>query len=241
MSKPFKPGPGLTIAVFIGLAILLGLGTWQARKVGPKTALLAKIEAGMTGEAMPLPVHLDDPSVLDYHRVTFRGQLMDAEPIRVFATSLDGKAGYHLYMPVKKQHGMAVLVNFGWIPVQMQENPGLPVGATLEVTGVLRTTAVPGDMTPANDPQAGDWYTADVFAMAEAFGLRTKEFYHFRVFADADVLATSLPKGGQVRVDIPNNHFQYAMTWFGIALALVGVYLVFGFKRGAEGNSPNSA
>ncbi|WP_417451370.1 SURF1 family protein [Kordiimonas sp.] len=234
MNKRFNPGRPLTATVFICLLILIGLGTWQARKVGPKTELLAQIESGLDKDPLPLPVHLDDPTSLDYHRVSFRGELMAAEPVRVFATSLDGKAGYHIYMPVKKQYGMAVLVNFGWIPVQMRVNPGLPVGETLDVTGVLRTSAVPGSMTPENDAQAGNWYTADVYEMAQAFGLRTKEFYHFRIFADADVLAADWPKGGQVRVDIPNNHFQYALTWYGLALALVGVYLLFGFKRGRE-------
>ena len=241
MTKSFKPGAGLTVVVLVCLLVLVGLGTWQARKVGPKTALLAQMEAGMQGDAMPLPVHLDDPSVLDYQRISFRGELMDAKPIRVFATSLDGKAGYHLYMPVKKQHGMAVLVNFGWVPVQMQDDPGFPVGTMLNVTGVLRTSAMPGGMTPENDPEAGNWYTADVFQMAAAFGLRTKEFYHFRVFADAGVLATRWPVGGQVRLDIPNNHFQYALTWYGLGLGLIGVYLVFGLKRGRESQDDGSA
>lgn len=234
MTKRFAPGWPLTVAALVGLAILLGLGTWQARKVGPKTALVEKIEAGLSAEPMPLPVHLDDPSTLDYRRVSFTGELMERQPIRVFATSTEGKAGYHIYAPVKKQHGMAVLVNFGWVPAAMKEAPGLPFGATLDVTGVLRVSAQPGSMTPENRPDAGDWYTADVYQMAEAFGLRTKEFYHFRVFADEGVLATSLPKGGQVRLDIRNDHFQYALTWYGIALTLIGVYVAFGLKRGRE-------
>ncbi len=234
MNNRFAPGWPFTIAALAGLVILLALGTWQARKVGPKTALVEKIEAGLKAEPLPLPVHLDDPGTLDYRRVSFRGELMEAEPIRVFATSTGGKAGYHIYAPVEKQHGMAVLVNFGWVPAAMQEAPGLPFGATLDVTGVLRVSAEPGSMTPENKPGEGQWYTADVYEMADAFGLRTKEFYHFRVFADEGVLATEWPKGGQVRVDIRNDHFQYALTWYGIALTLIGVYIAFGLKRGRE-------
>ena len=148
MNNRFAPGWPFTIAALAGLVILLALGTWQARKVGPKTALVEKIEAGLKAEPLPLPVHLDDPGTLDYRRVSFRGELMEAEPIRVFATSTGGKAGYHIYAPVEKQHGMAVLVNFGWVPAAMQEAPGLPFGATLDVTGVLRVSAEPGSMTP---------------------------------------------------------------------------------------------
>lgn len=235
MTKRFAPGLPLTIAALAGLVFLVGLGTWQARKVGPKTALVAQVEAGLSADPMPLPVHLDDPSTLDYRRVRFTGELLDRTPIRVFATSTDGKAGYHIYAPVKKQHGMAVLVNFGWIPAKMQDTPKLPVSTMLDVTGVLRVSAQPGSMTPENHPDTGDWYTADVYQMAEAFGLRTKEFYHFRVFADEGVLASEWPKGGQVRLDIRNDHFQYALTWYGIALTLIGVYVAFGLKRGREG------
>ncbi|WP_417465313.1 SURF1 family protein [Kordiimonas sp.] len=233
-TRSFNPGWPLTVAVSLAFIVLVSLGTWQARKVGPKTALLAQIEAGLKAEPMLLPVHLDDPSTLAYHRVSFTGTVLDRDPIKVFATSLGGKSGYHIYLPVQKQHGMAVLVNFGWVPAHIEGMPSFPVGETIEVTGVLLTSAVPGSMTPPNDARANQWFTADVFEMAEAFGLRTKEFYHFRVAADAGVLAGELPVGGQVRVDIPNDHFQYALTWYGLALGLIGVYVAFGLKRGRE-------
>ncbi|WP_417461405.1 SURF1 family protein [Kordiimonas sp.] len=233
-ARSFSPGWPLTVAVSLAFIVLLSLGTWQARKVAPKTALLAQIEAGLSAEPMPLPVHLDDPSMLAYHRVSFTGTVLEREPIKVFATSLSGKSGYHVYLPVQKQHGMAVLVNFGWVPAHLATLPELPTGETIEVTGVLLTSAVPGSMTPPNDPAAGQWFTADVFEMAAAFGLRTKEFYHFRVAADADAPPGDMPVGGQVRVDIPNDHFQYALTWYGLALGLVGVYIAFSLKRGRE-------
>ena len=234
MTRRFQPGWPLTIATLIAFGILLTLGTWQARKIGPKTDLLAKIEAGLAAEPLPLPVHLDDPTVLDYRRVSFTGTLADKTPIKVFATSKDGKAGYHIYLPVEKRHGRSVLVNFGWVPAEMAEIPALPKGEMLEVTGVLRQSALPGSMTPANDAARGQWFTADVFEMAAAFGLGTKEFYHFRVIADAGLLAGPYPVGGQVRVDIPNDHFQYMLTWYGLALTLVGVYIAFGLKKTRE-------
>lgn len=234
MSDRFKPGRALTICTLLGLIILIGLGTWQARKVGPKTELMARIEAGLSAKPMALPVHLDDPSQLDYHRVTFTGEVLERAPVKLFATNHAGKSGYHLYLPVEKQHGMAVMVNFGWVPFHQDPLPELPVGEVVTITGVLRTSGTPGMMTPANDPAGGVWYTADVHEMARHWGLRTKEYYHFRVFSDHRGADGTLPQGGQVRVDIPNNHLQYALTWFGLAMTLVGVYIAFGFKRGRE-------
>ncbi|TNE61828.1 MAG: hypothetical protein EP335_14125 [Alphaproteobacteria bacterium] len=231
----FRPGVPLTVTVIVCIAILIGLGTWQARKVGPKTELLARIEAGLKAEPMPLPVHLDDPTTVEFRRVSFSGTVMDAEPVKVFGTNLKGGAGYQLYLPVQKRYGMNVLVNFGWVPANTTALPSLMQGQEIMVTGVLRTSAVPGSMTPANEPDKDAWFTADVHQMAAHFGLKSKEYYHFRVMADQGVLEGALPEGGQVRVDIPNDHFQYALTWYGLALSLIGVYIAFGLKRGAKG------
>jgi len=233
MPKGFKPGLPLTVCALLGLIVLIGLGTWQARKIGPKTELLARIEAGLAAEPIQLPVHLDDPTTLDYRRVTFTGDVLDKTPIKVSATSLSGQAGYHLYLPVRKRHGMVVAVNFGWVPFHQKEIPALPSGE-ITVTGVLRTSATPGSMTPPNDAAGGNWFTADVHEMAAFWGLRTKEYYHFRVFSDQIGAPDALPEGAQVRVDIPNDHLQYALTWYGLAMTLLGVYIAFGFKRGRE-------
>lgn len=234
MLSRFRPGLPLTVCVLAALVVLVGLGTWQARKVGPKTALLARIEAGLTAAPLRLTVHVDDPTALEYRRVAFTGKVLDREPIKLFATNLKGKSGFHLYLPVQKQHGMAIPVNFGWVPYHTDELPMLPVGQTIEVTGVLRTSGTPGSMTPPNIPADGQWFTADVHEMAAFWGLGTKEYYHFRVMADHRGGPTDLPQGGQVRVDIPNDHLQYAITWYGLALTLIGVYIAFGIQRGRK-------
>jgi surfeit locus 1 family protein len=36
-----------------------------------------------------------------------------------------------------------------------------------------------------------------------------------------------LPVPGKVIVNLPNNHLQYALTWFGLAAVLVGVFAAF--------------
>ncbi|UTW58185.1 SURF1 family protein [Kordiimonas sp. SCSIO 12603] len=233
--KRFQPGTGLTIATVISLIILSSLGTWQARKVGPKTAMLAQIEEGLTAEPIKLPVHVDDPAQLNYRKVYFSGTHGSSEPLKLFGTNVDGKPGYYLYSPVKTTFGMAVLVNWGWIPMTEDILPELPVG-DVSITGVLRTSAEASSFTPANDPIGNAWYVANVHEMADAFGLRTKEYYHFRVFSDQVGAKGGLPLGGQVRVDIPNNHLQYTITWFGLAATLLAIYILFGLKRG-RGNS----
>lgn len=232
-SARFKPGWPLTVAVSLALIVLIGLGTWQARKIGPKTRLINSIEAGLSAEPMQLPVHLDDPQPVAYRRIYFEGEAAGVEPVRVFGTNLKGRPGYYLYKPVVREFGRAVLVNFGWIPMEQSETPALPVGP-VAVSGVLVLSATPGSFTPPNNPDENSWFTADVFEMGGYFGLGAKDFYHFRVFADHAGGPRDLPLGGQVRVSIPNDHLEYMLTWYGLALALLGVFLLYGWKKAQE-------
>ena len=83
--------------------------------------------------------------------------------------------------------------------------------------------------TPADDPAKGRWYTRDVEAIARAMGLT--RYAPFFVDADAGADRNALPEGGETVLDFPNNHFSYAMTWFGMALALIGVFVAFAVSQ----------
>jgi len=233
MSKRFAPGWALTVTTVSALLILVALGTWQLQKVGPKTDLLARIEAGLNADPIALPLHVDNPLVLEYRSVMFDGVRVGEKAARVFGLNRAGKPGYFIYAPVKRPLAVAVIVNFGWVPMEYKGEVNLPSGP-LKVQGTLVRSAVPGVMTPENDAANGIWYTADVHALAAYFGLGTKEYYHFRIFADGVDEPNSLPLGGQVLINISNNHFQYMLTWYGLGLTLVGVYVVFGFMRSTK-------
>ena len=225
----FTPGWAVSGLTLIALMILVGLGTWQARKIGPKSELISKIESGLGGESIPLPVHLDAPASEEYKRFTYKGRVLDAEPAKVFAPNTKGKSGYHLYLPVKHQFGRWVMINWGWVPFNNKELPGLKQGEIVEISGVLLTNPQAGSFTPENQPEKNEWYLADISQLFDHFKL--DEFYHFRIVADHQTALGELPIGGQVRVDIPNDHFEYMLTWYGLALGLLGVYVAFGVRR----------
>ncbi len=233
MTASFNPGRLLTAVVVLASAVLIGLGTWQAQKIGPKTKLINSIEQGLSADPMVLPVHMDDPEAMAFRRMTFEGEALDRSPVRLFGTNLAGQPGYYLYKPVVREFGRVVLVNFGWVPMDAKRLPQLPVGK-VSLSGVLVPSATAGSFTPPNSPETDTWFTADVFELATHFGLGSKDFYHVRFFKDHVADTGSLPLGGQVRVNIPNDHLEYMLTWYGIAAALVGVYIVFGRKKALE-------
>ena len=228
MHNKFSPSLSATIATLLGFGVLIFLGTWQALKVGPKTEMIASIQDGL--KASPIVFDATNKD-MDYRRVTLSGTVVHATPIKVFNSNLAGKPGYHLYLPVVTANKAVVMVNLGWIPMDHVAVPALPVGEVLALSGLLRVSATPAMMQPENDVTSDVWYVANVDQMGAYFSISNTNLYPLRLFADHWPDVGELPMGGQLHLDIPNNHFSYMMTWYGLALALLGVYLVFGFTR----------
>lgn len=223
---PFRASLILTAFVVLGLAILVSLGTWQARKIAPKTALIAQVEAGL---AQPVRSLADVGAGIDYVPVSVTGRLRATDPVRVFGTNLDGKPGYHLYTGLERPVRSLVL-SLGWVPFdQAIDNLELPLGEQITLTGVLVPSPRAGFMTPDNDIAGNVWHLADVDQLAGHFGFTN--YYSYRLIA-SPWRGDALPQAGQVRVDIPNNHQEYMFTWYGLAAALLGVFLAFGISRG---------
>ncbi len=66
--------------------------------------------------------------------------------------------------------------------------------------------------------------------MAEVHGL--ENVMPFSIDADGSEVPGGLPRGGQTRLIFTNDHLGYAVTWFGLAIALLGVYLAFHIREG---------
>lgn len=235
----FAPSLAMTLCVLLALVVLFALGTWQARKIGPKDAYIDQITKAMQAGEIDLPAKdsaLSDNLVeaYDLARVKADITLLDRAPLKLFNTNQQGKSGYHLYMPGALPGGEYMLVNIGWIPFELTDIPALPVSQPLTLTGILRQSAKPGMMQIDNDPASDIWYLADIDQMADYFKLDQAAVYPLRLFADQLPLAVAgqrYPIGGQLKMQLVNKHREYAFTWFGIAGALLVVYGAFGVKR----------
>src|SRR5262249_4124327 len=116
------------------------------------------------------------------------------------------------------------------------------LGGEAEVAGLVRQTGAPGHFPPLNDTAHNLFYWPDLAAMtASAFAAPVPATLPFRLEADlAPAPPGGLPQGGVTRLDLPNRHFGYALTWFGLALTLIAVYLSFARARLRLGAAPNS-
>jgi len=228
-TKPaFRMGTGLKVAVGVALLILIGLGTWQARKVGPKAALIADIEAGLAADPVDLfQLTAKSGPLPAYQRVGFTGRFMHNKPMALFGTNVSGRAGYHLYGLMEVPQVGQVVASYGWVAFDADQ-PDLPQNMR-QWRGLLLPVGRPGAFTPDNDPEANIWYWADIDAMASQ--QKGASSIDQRIILD-DISAEDVVLGGQARIDIPNNHFEYMLTWYGLAVALLGVFLAYGFTRG---------
>lgn len=226
---------GLTFATAIAAAILIGLGVWQLQRLKWKEGLLAHVAALQTARAVDVGAVLDAAAQgrnVDYTRVTATCPGAATAPFVELYGLREGQAGVRLISacPVASAAYRTVLVDRGFIPDTTTARPKVDPASTapLTVTGILRAPDKPSVFAAPNRPAR--WFTRNVAAMAKA--LHAPAPAPVFLFAETPtnpefpaLVPAPLP------ADIPNRHLEYALTWFGLAAALVGVYAAMLFGR----------
>lgn len=243
MSDPRGVSGGRRSWLFIALsvpmlALLLALGTWQVQRLHWKEALIARIEERIAADPVPLEeiVRLQTAGEdIDYRPTHLSGTFLHEGEQHYLAT-WEGQSGFFVHTPLRLADGHYVFVNRGFVPYDRKEpetRPGGQLAATVEITGLARTAPgeKPSFIVPDNDPAKNIFYWKDLSAMVSSAGLDEEEVYPFFVDADVTPNPGGLPIGGVTRINLPNNHFQYAVTWYGLAFALVCVLVVW-IRRG---------
>jgi surfeit locus 1 family protein len=228
-----------TVAALAAFGVLLGLGTWQLERKRWKEGLLAKIADRVASEPRPVTLAAefarrgDD---IEYMHVSARGRFHHDKERYLYAPAPGGLA-WHVYAPLETASGPILWVNRGVVP-DASKSPATrsagQISGETEVRGVVRLPPGKTLFTPQNDAAGNLWYWADIPALtASAFPQASAgTAMPFIIEADAQPLPPGgLPKGGVTRIALSNRHLEYAITWYGIALTLVGVYLAFAVNR----------
>jgi surfeit locus 1 family protein len=224
-----------TIAAACAFAVLIGLGTWQVERKAWKEALIATVSERFAAPPVALPLPAEwarlDPATDEYRRVRFVGELVNDKEALVFTTgsSLRGDAGpgYWVFTPAGVA-GRIVMVNRGFVPEDRKDAATRAQGQVagpVEIVGVMRWPEEPGMFTPAAEPAKNLWFARDPAAMAQAKGL--EPVAPFYVEQESPAAPGGLPRVGQLQPTFLNNHFGYAVTWYGLALVLAGSFSVW--------------
>lgn len=226
----------------MSFALLIALGSWQVQRLYWKEELLAQITERTQSPPLPLAemeVKYRATGDVDYWPVTLSGTFEHSGE-RHFLATWQGQSGFHVYAPLKLDDGRYVLVNRGFVPYDFKDAAKRPVGQVtgpVSIAGLARNPlkGKPGSLVPDNDLKKNVFYWKDLGVMAKTAGLPADAVV-LPFFVDADKTANpgGLPVGGVTMVEMPNNHLQYAVTWYGLAAALLGV-MGFWLLRRPEG------
>jgi surfeit locus 1 family protein len=224
----------LTIAC---VAILIGLGIWQLDRKVWKENLIATVTSRISQAPANLPPRDSWPRLEqdgnEFSRVTFPAEFLEGQEALVYTAGSpfrpDVKGpGYWVFAPAQLTGGSIVLVNRGFIPLDKKDPATRAAGnvrGSVDIVGVMRWPETRGLFTPADDPKTNVWYLRDLQAMAaEKKWAAPAPFY---IDQEGPVPPGNLPLPAKIEVKLPDNHLQYAITWFGLALGLAGVYVVW--------------
>lgn len=228
-----------SLASLLALAALLALGTWQMQRLHWKQALLATIEERIAAEPHSLAdiqTRVTTTDDVEYWRTEAAGAFRHEGERHFFATH-QGHSGYFVYTPLALDDGRFLLVNRGFVPYELKEpttRPESQVEGRQTIRGLARDRldGKPSWLVPDNDTAKNVFYWKDWQAMIASSGVGTPDDY-LPFFLDADDTPNpgGLPVGGVTIVDLPNSHLQYAVTWYGLAAALAGVFAVWLWRQ----------
>ena len=250
MSKPRRKRKSsildATLMTLAGLVILIGLGVWQLDRKVWKENLITTLNTRLGRAPEDLPPRASWAQLREdkeeFRRVVFPAEFLDGEEALVYTAGSplrpDVKGpGYWVFAPARLAGGSIILVNRGFVPADRKDpgtrTEGAPHG-TVDIVGVLRWPETRNSFTPADDPKNNVWFLRDSNSIAKfKTWLTAAPFY---IDQEGPVPPGALPKPGKLEVRLPDNHLQYAITWFGLALALAGVFIVWLARRLVERN-----
>lgn len=238
-----------TVMTLVALAVLVSVGNWQMSRKAWKDALVAQIAE----RVVAAPVELDTvmglltasyaeggaAQAVEYKRLRVTGRFLHDREQYVYAPHPKLGPGFHVLTPFDVAGADAapiLIVNRGYVAEAVKERAKRPAGlvaAETTVTGLVRLQSEKGGFTPDNDPARNLWYWRDIQALGVAMlPAKNRRILPFVLDAEAEPANPGgWPKGGVTEVKLPNRHLEYALTWYGLAAALIAVYGVYAFGR----------
>ena len=244
MKFHFRPFLGLTLFTVLSIAILIGLGTWQYQRLQWKTNLLAEVEAAVT--APPLS------SLRDVQKALSQGEPTDFRRIEFYAEILTGQTPFLVYSRTKRElswrtfyaakgDGVRAFLATGLVSDTERDKVSVVTdSAPQSFAGYVRLARAQERGAAQSTPGANRWFSFNPLpdtanwasGLNGEFAAQPIESDFYIDVAVGEISADTLPiKRPQIR----NNHFDYMLTWYGLAVALFVIYLILHVQRGRLG------
>lgn len=241
---------GIAVPTLFALAafvICIALGTWQIQRKAWKEALIATLERRLSAPPVELPP-LElwgqlDPAEDEFRHVKFSAALVPGAEALVYTSGSALRSdvsgpGYWVLAPARLAAGGLVVVNRGFVPEGRQDPATRAAGevtGSAELVGVMRWPEPRGTFSPNDEPARNLWFVRDPVGIASAKGWG--DVAPFFVELESPRPPGGLPRAGALKVNLRNEHLQYAITWYGLALVVV-VMFAFWFRAHREAMRP---
>lgn len=203
----------------LGTVVLVSLGTWQLQRMVWKEAVLDDIALRISSAPVNLPTQID-PENDQYLPVVAQGTFTTDE-LHLLASTRDVGAVYRIITAFETEDGRRIMVDRGWVKTQFKDVVRGPVGGA--VVGNLQWPKERDSFTPQNDVDANIWFARDVPQMAAVLNAEPVLLVQREKLENSPTI-TPLPVDN---VGIPNNHLEYVITWFGLAIVWVAMTLYY--------------
>ncbi|MEX2295952.1 MAG: SURF1 family protein [Dongiaceae bacterium] len=252
-ARRFRPRFWPTFWAMLGVALMLGLGVWQIDRLGTKQDMIAEREARPALEALDATelLAIGDAAPFEFRRVELTGRYLHEREMLLLARSMNRNVGFQVVTPFVLETGEELLVNRGWIPSEREDTADRAEGqieGKVTIEALVRRPGTPHWLVPDNVPPAGttgggaggagggEWYWMELPAMRAAAGLAPggPPLY---LEATASDVPGGFPIGGQTRLELRNDHLQYAITWFLLGGALAVIWFLFHWRREEPGGT----
>jgi cytochrome oxidase assembly protein ShyY1 len=241
IATPAKPRglAGFGVFTAVMLLVFIGLGVWQLQRRVEKHALIATLDQRLAEPPGALPPSSQwgalNAAADEFRRVQFQATYTAAPDAMVYSSGsavredISGP-GTWAFLPAQLPGGEIVAINTGFVQNTMQDRAQqdravkpLLTDAPVTMTGYLRFPEKAGLLTPKQNLANRLWFTRDHLAMAAALGWggQGRMVAPFYIDLESPVPVNGIPKPGALTVHLKDDHMQYAITWFGLAGAVV--------------------
>ena len=226
----FKPKFVPLVSFVIALLILLSLSLWQVKRLVWKTNLIEQRVSNFEGEPKNL-FDIKKPNENEFKKVFIEGQLLNNLEFFMPALSKNGNNGFHIIVPMEVEKKKFILFDTGWVPLAKKEKNKRLNNLIKEkkiFTAVIRLPGRKGYFQPDNDNIKNFWFFVEPKLMEETISMKLENRFYLEA---VDNGPNGYPLGNQTRIYLRNNHLQYAITWFLIALSLIGVFIFASIRK----------
>lgn len=231
----FRPFLWLTVVTLPALLVLVGLGTWQLGRLQWKNNLIDSFEARVAAPPVAVPAGEVAIDPLEFRQLDLTGRFLHDKEIFLTGRTYEGNAGFHVVTPFELADGRVILINRGWVS-EGYKDPAKRVFSRVDgpttIAGILRKPGQKGYFVPENEPAKGFWFTLVPTEINAHLGLGAAAINSFYADAIRTSAVVTLPIAAKTELNLRNAHLSYALTWYGIALALIGVYVAFHRQAG---------